>query len=93
MNTNRYARVTFVLDRSTDDALDYIARRFRVSKSAMVRDVLREPVEALRGALERFPADGEVDPRQLALAGLELIEGAMGEAEGPMAKLREVAHG
>lgn len=90
MNTDRYTRVTFVLDRSTDEALSYVSKRLRQSKSELVREVLAEPVQAMRGVLSQFPADGEIDPRQLALAGLDAIAGVSDE---PMQLLKEIAHG
>lgn len=89
MNTDRYARVTVVLDRSTAEDLNYISHRLQHSKSALIREVLAEPVAAMRGVLGALP-DGEIDPRQLALAGLDAIEQA---SEEPMKVLREMAHG
>ena len=90
MNNDRFARVTLVLDRSTDDALNYLSRRLHSSKSALVREVLAEPVEAMRGLLVGFPEGEEIDPRQLALAGLDLIDSVVSE---PLTHLRETANG
>lgn len=90
MNADRYSRVTLVLNRSTDEGLTYLSRRLRVSKSELVREVLDEPVRAMQGLLERHPEGSEIDPRQLALDGLELGEQLISQ---PMAKLRGVANG
>ena len=83
MNAGRYSRVTLVLNRSTDEGLTYLSRRLRVSKSELVREVLDEPVRAMQGLLERHPEGEGIDPRQLALDGLQLgddlIEGARGK--------------
>lgn len=90
MNTSRYARVTLVLDRHTDEGLAYLSRRLDRSKSELVRDVLEEPVRGMVGVLQRFPDGAELDPRQLALAGLEMIESVV---DAPIAQLRGVANG
>ena len=47
MNTDQLARTTFVLDRVTSERLTAIAARMGVSQSALVRDVLQEPVELM----------------------------------------------
>lgn len=90
MNADRYARVTLVLDRSTDEALTYLSRRLRHSKSELVREVLAEPVRAMHGVLSQFPEGEPIDPRQMALAGLEAIEPVIDE---PLTRLREVSRG
>lgn len=90
MNTTRYARVTMVLDRHTDEGLSYLSRRFGRSKSELVRDVLEEPVRGMVGMLQRFPDGAELDPRQLAMAGLDLIDSVIDE---PLKLLHGVAHG
>jgi uncharacterized protein YfbU (UPF0304 family) len=90
MNADRYSRVTLVLDRSTDEALTYLSKRLRQSKSELVREVLVEPVQAMQGVLQLFPDDQDIDPRQLALAGLDAIESVIG---GPIELLREKANG
>ena len=90
MNRDRYARVTLVLDRHTDEGLGYLSRRLRRSKSELVRDVLDEPVKGMVGMLQRFPDGEEIDPRQLAIAGLELIDSVIDE---PLKTLHGAAHG
>lgn len=90
MNADRYSRVTFVLDRHTDEGLAYVSRRLGRSKSELVRDVLDEPVRGMVGMLQRFPDGAEIDPRQLALAGLEMIDSVIDE---PLKTLHGVAHG
>ena len=90
MNTDRFARATFVLDRSTVDGIAYLSRRLRRSRSDLVRDVLADPVEGLVKLLERHPEGSEADPRQLALDGLEMVEGLIGE---PLAVLQAMADG
>ena len=90
MNTTRYSRVTLVLDRHTDEGLAYLSKRFGRSKSELVRDVLEEPVQGMVAMLHRFPDGAEIDPAQLALAGLELIEATAGPQ---LAVLQGVASG
>lgn len=90
MNRDRYSRVTLVLDRGTDEGLAYLSQRLRRSKSELVREVLEEPVKGMVGMLQRFPEGGEIDPRQLAIAGLDLIDGALAE---PVAMLEALADG
>lgn len=60
MNTDNLARATFVLDRETSAQLDIISRRMGVSRSSLVRDVLREPVAMMAGWLDRVPTDRAV---------------------------------
>ena len=90
MNTDRFARATFVLDRSTVDGIAYLSRRLRRSRSDLVRDVLADPVEGMVKLLERHPEGSEADPRQLALDGLEMVGGLIGE---PLAVLQAMADG
>ena len=72
MNTDRLARATFVLERETNEQLARIARRFGVSRSTLVRDVLAEPVALMAKWLDQVPANGSVteDERQMLLTGL-----------------------
>lgn len=88
MNTDRLARATFVLDRSTVEGLSYLSRRFSRSRSELVREVLADPVRGMVALLERHPEGSVVDPRQLALDGLEMIEAVSSEA---LATLHEAA--
>ena len=79
MNTDLFARATFVLDRSTVEGIAYLSRRLRRSRSDLVREVLHDPVDGLVRLLERHPEGSELDPRQLALDGLEMIEEVIDE--------------
>ena len=90
MNTDRFARATFVLDRSTVEGIAYLSRRLRRSRSDLVRDVLADPVEGMVKLLERHPEGSEADPRQLALDGLEMVGGLIGE---PLSVLQAIAYG
>lgn len=88
MNTDLFARATFVLDRSTVEGIAYLARRLRRSRSDLVREVLHDPVDGLVRLLERHPEGSELDPRQLALDGLEMIEEVI---DGPYTMLERMA--
>lgn len=55
MNTDQLARTTFVLDRVTSERLTAVASRMGVSRSALVRDVLAEPVELMHRWVTSFP--------------------------------------
>lgn len=77
MNTDNLARSTFVLDRSTADQLAFISRRMGVSRSALVRDVLAEPVALMATWVRSLPDDPQPsdaarleERMQLDLAGL-----------------------
>ena len=88
MNTDLFARATFVLDRSTVEGIAYLSRRLRRSRSDLVREVLHDPVDGLVRLLERHPEGSELDPRQLALDGLEMIEEVI---DDPYAMLERAA--
>ena len=88
MNTEIFARATFVLDRSTVEGIAYLSRRLRRSRSDLVREVLHDPVDGLVRLLERHPEGSEIDPRQLALDGLEMIEEVI---DGPYTMLERAA--
>lgn len=95
MHSETFARSTFVIDRETADQLTDIATRLHVSRSALVRDVLAEPValmhhwisalpeqptpEDARGLLERI---GEELPDwvESKTAQLDLLRGDGGNA-------------
>ena len=75
MNTEKLARCTFVLDKDTAQHLAYLSQRFRRSRSDIVRDVLREPVEVMATLIRSLPeAPTEADLSQLMLTGLELVD-------------------
>lgn len=90
MNTDRYARVTIVLDRSTDEALSYLSKRLRHSKSGLIREVLAQPVQVMKGVLDQFPEGTPVDPAKMAAVGLEAITDMV---EGGLQGLEDAAHG
>ena len=57
MNTDLLHRATFVLDRVTADRLTAISTRLGVSRSALVRDVLKEPIELMHRWMDALPAN------------------------------------
>ena len=90
MNAETLARATFVLHKETAHDLAYLSERFGVSRSELVRNLLSEPVAKIAGAIRAVPLDPTpADLRQLALAGLDLIDDQL--ADPDMATLREVA--
>jgi len=75
MNTENLARCTFVLDKDTAQHLAYLSQRFRRSRSDIVREVLREPVEVMATLIRSLPEEPtEADLNQLVLSGLELVD-------------------
>lgn len=89
MNTDNLARCTFVLDRSTAHHLAYLSRRFQRSRSDIVRELLKAPIETMAELVERIPDDpSPEDLRQLVLHGLDTVEHYAEEARS---SLREVA--
>lgn len=79
MNTSKLARTTFVLDRTTHDQLDRITRRFGVSRSAFVREVLAEPVAMMARWVDQMPANQPVDAAALRAVMLSDLEGFVAE--------------
>lgn len=91
MNTANLARTTFVLDRATAEQLAYLSRRMGVSRSALVREVLAEPVATMAKLVESVPDQPtDADIRQLALQGLDAVHAAMDE---PVTRLEELSRG
>ena len=75
MNTDNLARCTFVLDRTTAHHLAYLSRRFQRSRSDIVRELLKDPIETMAELVQRVPDDpSPEDLRQLVLHGLETVE-------------------
>lgn len=70
MNTSKLARATFVLDRETSEQLTYVADRMGVSRSALARDVLAEPVAMMAKWVRSVPAN--VTPSDLERIGVEM---------------------
>ena len=90
MNTESLARVTFVLDRHTAEDLAYLSHRMGQSRSALVREVLAAPISGMAEMLRQVPNEPtQADVRQLALSGLEMIEGLAGPE---LSKLKALAH-
>lgn len=90
MNTDLLARATFVVDRSTHEELGIISGRLGISRSALVRNILFEPVSMMAKWFDSVPPDtamlsGEEvtvlhDRMQLDL--IDFIERAVAE-QGP----------
>lgn len=57
MNTDLLLRATFVLDRVTAERLTAISSRLGLSRSALVRDVLAEPVALMHTWVASLPPD------------------------------------
>ncbi len=55
MNSALLKRSTFVLSRETAEQLDMICARMGVSRSALVRDVLAEPVQLMAKWVSQLP--------------------------------------
>lgn len=91
MNTAKLVRSTFVLDRETHEQLGYVARRFGSTRSALVRDVLAEPVAMLARWVRALPED--VGPEDVAKF-VRLAESELGELLGrELPRLRGAGHG
>lgn len=91
MNTAKLARSTFVLDRETHEQLDYVARRFGSTRSALVRDVLAEPVAMMARWVRTLPED--IGPEDVAKFA-RLAESELGELlDRELPRLREAGHG
>ena len=76
MNAN-LRRVTFVLQSETVDALTYVSERTGSSMSALVREVLGEPIVMLAAALKGLPANPDDD--QLDLFRAQMVDVVNGE--------------
>lgn len=89
MNTDNLARCTFVLDRRTAHQLAYLSRRFRRSRSDIVRELLKESVDTMAQLVEQVPDDPTPEQlRQMALSGLDMVDRYADDAR---TVLREVA--
>ena len=66
MNTDLLDRDTFVIDSATSERLTVIAERMGVSRSALVRDVLAEPVELMHRWVSALPANDAMTPESVA---------------------------
>lgn len=89
MNTDNLARCTFVLSRTTAHQLAYLSRRFRRSRSDIVRELLMESVDTMARLVEQVPDDPTPEQlQQLALSGLDMVDRYADDAR---TVLREVA--
>ena len=70
MNTDRLARATFVLERETHAQLGRIARKFGVSRSELVRDVLAEPVAMMAKWADSVPANPTAEEKAAFMSGM-----------------------
>ena len=93
MNTDRFVRTTFVLDRETSARLSFIARRVGRSRSELVRELLAEPVVMLQRVAATLPEPSAepsrvltANERQLILEGLDTLHN---EAEALLTTARE----
>lgn len=78
MNTELLQRATFVIDRATADRLSAIADRLGVSRSALVRDVLKEPIELMDRWVSMLPPGTKLDADS-AMALRDRIESDVSE--------------
>lgn len=68
MNDDLLQRATFVLDKATAERLTAISGRLGVSRSALVRDVLLEPIELMHRWVTALP-DRPTQEQVAALMG------------------------
>jgi len=71
MNTDQLARTTFVLQRETHEQLNRISKRLGVSRSALVRDVLFEPVAMMAKWMDDVPPEPTPGDVELALGAMQ----------------------
>lgn len=76
MNSDLLARATFVINRDTSEQLTAVAAKLGVSRSALVRDVLAEPVELMHRWVSSLPPEPtpEAAGALLERMGVELEE-------------------
>lgn len=87
MNSEKLSRTTFVLNRETAEQLGYVSRRMGVSRSALVRDVLEEPVAMMAKWVSSVPADMTPADVERLTSQMSLdLDGLIG------GKLRELGH-
>ena len=80
MNAN-LRRVTFVLDSDAAEAFRYVAARTKTSQSAIMREVVSQPIRMLAEALKGVPANP--DAAQLDLFRVQMmrvVNGSLDEA-------------
>lgn len=81
MNADKLARTTFVLHRETHEQLQRIARKFGVSRSELVRDVLEEPVALMAKWADRVPANPTPEEKAALLSGMAADLGTLIDKE------------
>lgn len=94
MNTDLLLRATFVLDRVTAERLTAVSDRLGVSRSALVRDMLGEPVALMHGWVTSLPLEVTPADAQALLGRIESdVEGWLDSKAAQMDLLGEVPHG
>lgn len=93
MNSEQLARATFVLDRATSDRLTVIAGRMGVSRSALVRDVLQEPVELMHRWVTSMPANATPEDADALLGRMETDLGSFIDSKAAQLDLLRVEEG
>ncbi len=89
MNTDNLARCTFVLDRTTAHQLSYLSRRFRRSRSDIVRELLKDSVDTMAKLVQQVPDQPTAQElQQMVISGLGMVDRYADDAR---AVLREVA--
>lgn len=72
MNTEKYTRVTVVLENDTSDALKFVARETGVSLSELVRGLLEQPAAFMRDTVSALRG-GDPAARAELLESLDLF--------------------
>ena len=88
MNKDRLARATFVLERETNDQLARIARKFGVSRSTLVQDVLAEPVTMMAKWTDAVPSNPTPEDTAALFVGMQTDLESFIESE-----IRKLSHG
>ena len=88
MNNETLARATFVLSKSAFRDLAYLSERMGQSRSALVRDVLEQPIAEMAALLRRVPAKPTGDDLDLFRdEARKLVDGHVAAVD------REIGHG
>lgn len=69
MNAN-LRRVTFVIEAEAAEAFRYVSKRTGTSQSAIMREVVSEPIQMLAAALRGVPANPDAAQLDLFSAGM-----------------------
>lgn len=72
MNTEKYARVTFVLDRSTATGLHYVSKAMGLSASELARGLLEQPISMMCDNVRALESGDDAE-RSAALETLDLF--------------------